>query len=259
MVIKIYINNKPECENSDVFCFKKSELINLLKRINDNFITYSKFKNPINHEEITAETNFNKLAELVNCCLINGYGLDFIDSEMLKYFSLEQSHPCAEIFINYYQDLNINNIENKIPPHVLYEEKLSKSAQKSLPDDKYKEIREKWENVYSLYIKQFKNPGYVYLLKTNIDCDYYKIGLTKNPNKRYKQISPKMPFELEKVHLIKTNCRYKLEELLHEKYKNKRIKGEWFKLNNKDVEFIKKLKNVKEKDICQLEGDINNG
>ena len=88
--------------------------------------------------------------------------------------------------------------------------------------------------------KPVENKGIVYLLKIE-NKPQYKIGVTNNLNRRLKQISPKMPFELKVIHTIKDNQIYKLEEKLHNKFKDKKIKGEWFKLNDNDVNYIKGL------------------
>ena len=82
--------------------------------------------------------------------------------------------------------------------------------------------------------------GIVYLLKVE-DEEQYKIGVTKNLSKRLDQISPKMPFELEVKHKIKSDDIYGLENKLHDKFDDKRIKGEWFELDKKDVNYIKSL------------------
>jgi hypothetical protein len=80
--------------------------------------------------------------------------------------------------------------------------------------------------------------GYVYLLRGD-NC--YKIGLSNNVYRRWKEVSPKLPFETEIVTMIATEDMYKLEASLHKKFSGKRMNGEWFDLDNEDVEYIKKL------------------
>lgn len=81
--------------------------------------------------------------------------------------------------------------------------------------------------------------GYVYLIKSD---NNYKIGISTNPIKRFKTIQSAIPFNIEIIHLIES-CDYKkIERELHKKFYFKRINGEWFDLNNKDIEFIKSYK-----------------
>lgn len=81
--------------------------------------------------------------------------------------------------------------------------------------------------------------GYVYLLQSPTGA--YKIGRTKNPKSRLKTFEVKLPFEVEFTALIQTRDMYQLEIDLHTKYASKKIKGEWFRLEQEDVDYIKGL------------------
>jgi len=81
-------------------------------------------------------------------------------------------------------------------------------------------------------------PGCVYLLKGE---RYYKIGLSSNVNRRMEEISPRLPFETELICTIATEDMHGLEAQLHELYAGKRANGEWFKLSDEDVAYIKEL------------------
>jgi len=83
-------------------------------------------------------------------------------------------------------------------------------------------------------------PGYVYLLKGG---GYYKIGLSKCVYRRWREISPKLPFEVEIVCRIATEDMHGLETSLHERFASKRANGEWFELDEADVEYIRGLAN----------------
>lgn len=81
------------------------------------------------------------------------------------------------------------------------------------------------------------NADYVYLM-INEDTSFIKIGASKNPKYREGTLHSKEPA----VHLIafwKTNR--KLEKILHKEFENKRIRGEWFRLNFDDLEILKNL------------------
>ena len=83
--------------------------------------------------------------------------------------------------------------------------------------------------------------GYVYLLFLKC-AGYYKIGLSNNPDRRvWKEISPVLPEEPELICTIETEDMHSLEAGLHARFANKRANGEWFRLDNSDVEHIKGL------------------
>ena len=76
---------------------------------------------------------------------------------------------------------------------------------------------------------------YVYFFREN-HSDYVKIGKTKNDVKeRFKDFKVYAPLGAYIVGFIKTNNCHKLEKKLHEFYKDKRVKGEFFKLTDEEV------------------------
>jgi len=80
----------------------------------------------------------------------------------------------------------------------------------------------------------------VYLIKA--PTGEYKIGMTKNPRDRLGTFEVKLPFKVDFVHIIKCQDRYNAEKRLHAQYAHKRLNGEWFRLNDQDVEAIKRIK-----------------
>lgn len=82
---------------------------------------------------------------------------------------------------------------------------------------------------------------------TNIDCGYlyvievdgnYKIGISKNVKKRFGEYT-KMAVE-PKVIILEYCKKYAiLEKDLHKKYEDKNVRGEWFRLNEKDINDIR--------------------
>jgi len=80
--------------------------------------------------------------------------------------------------------------------------------------------------------------GFVYVIKCN---DFYKIGRTNNVQKRLSGMQTGNPYELELILSIKTNSPFTLETSLHTKFKDKLIRGEWFKLSDKDLKIICKI------------------
>lgn len=80
--------------------------------------------------------------------------------------------------------------------------------------------------------------GIVYVLAGN---GFYKIGKTTNLRARLSQLTPKLPFEVELIHTIKTEDIDSLEEFLHEQFAGKRVNGEWFRLDENDIKALKQI------------------
>lgn len=79
--------------------------------------------------------------------------------------------------------------------------------------------------------------GYIYFLKA--DNGLIKIGRTKDLDKRLDHFTTKLPYKLELIHSIKTSDYVGLEESFHDKYKANRKRGEWFDLDDSDIEDIR--------------------
>lgn len=100
------------------------------------------------------------------------------------------------------------------------------------------------ENYSTDRIKFKKVPpeGYIYFVTTNnIE---FKIGRAKDIKSRMGEYTH-LPYEPILIHLIKSKDYIKTEELFHKKYKDKRLRGEWFKLTEDDVNYIKEGKYTK--------------
>ena len=82
-------------------------------------------------------------------------------------------------------------------------------------------------------------PGYVYLVQSPTGA--YKIGRSQNPANRVRTFNVKLPFEIEYVCVIQTPRMKGLEKELHQRFAEKRIDGEWFRLSADDVDYIKSL------------------
>ena len=78
--------------------------------------------------------------------------------------------------------------------------------------------------------------GYIYLLENKIGNEKtYKIGYTKNLDKRLKQLETGNPGEMNIIKNFKTNCGYILEFSIHRFYNKNKIKNEWFNLSEEQV------------------------
>ena len=83
--------------------------------------------------------------------------------------------------------------------------------------------------------------GFVYIIK----CEqWYKIGKAKNVNSRLSGLQTGNPFPLELIHVIPCKDYNKAESYLHNIFANRRGLGEWFELNDNDIEKIKAIKTL---------------
>jgi hypothetical protein len=76
---------------------------------------------------------------------------------------------------------------------------------------------------------------FIYLMKDEIN-GYHKIGRSKTPHKREKTLQSEKP-SITLVYSCKANIDE--ESLLHKKYNEYRIRGEWFNLSEQQLEEIK--------------------
>jgi predicted GIY-YIG superfamily endonuclease len=85
---------------------------------------------------------------------------------------------------------------------------------------------------------------FLYLIK-NIDNSTYKIGVSKNPSLRIKQLQTGNASKLELIHSFKTTFPYKIESSLHRKYSLQNIHNEWFQMSSIDIEdFLNECKRL---------------
>lgn len=87
-----------------------------------------------------------------------------------------------------------------------------------------------------------ENPidGWVYLLRG--DAGFYKIGQSREPGRRIAQLQAAAHHELELVHVFQCADMAYEERLLHERFAEQRVRGEWFLLSEDDVAYIQGLK-----------------
>lgn len=87
--------------------------------------------------------------------------------------------------------------------------------------------------------KEGVRPGFIYV----IGCaeGYYKIGRCRYINQRVKQLRIQLPFKIELVHMLFVSFPAYEERCIHEFFRERRVNGEWFRLDEKDLEYIAKV------------------
>lgn len=99
---------------------------------------------------------------------------------------------------------------------------------------------------YKRMIEENRNPAdlsskqKLYLIRRGL-TDVYKIGISVDPKHRMKSIQSSNSEKLSLVHTVKANSARELELSLHKEFDDNRLNGEWFELNESQVDFIKSL------------------
>lgn len=85
-------------------------------------------------------------------------------------------------------------------------------------------------------LQQPKYSGVIYLMRA--ENGLYKIGRSKDIEKRLNGLNREIPIKVEVVHTIPTDDTLTSEKILHGRYKAERVKYEWFHLSPAQVEEI---------------------
>jgi hypothetical protein len=89
------------------------------------------------------------------------------------------------------------------------------------------------KNARKINSLKFPNSN-LYIIKIK-NYNLYKIGVSQNTNRRFKDIFNSMPFDCEIIYNQNQINAYLLEEKLHNLIINNHVKNEWFKLDNIDL------------------------
>jgi hypothetical protein len=85
---------------------------------------------------------------------------------------------------------------------------------------------------------------YVYLIRSE-EFGYYKIGVSKHPQKRILQLKTGNSSVLKLIESYPTEFANKIEGTLHRKYSHLHKEGEWFDLSIKEeISFINDCKKI---------------
>lgn len=80
-----------------------------------------------------------------------------------------------------------------------------------------------------------RDRAYVYLLKVSSE-GIYKIGVSRNVERRVKQLQTGNPEPIEIVKTFLSQYPYKIENVLHRRYRLNHVQGECFYLSKDDIE-----------------------
>lgn len=155
-------------------------------------------------------------------CDIEGYDLDLVSSEAISLADFE--------------DENESHKEAYFPSL----EMLIKNGFEVITED---EPRIFWRAgrkfcqgniIQQIIVQESNKKAGVYIIEVR-DSGLFKIGITKDINKRLSQLQTSNPYEFYLFDFFITIKNRELEKLLHEKFRLNRYKREWFKLNQDEV------------------------
>lgn len=87
---------------------------------------------------------------------------------------------------------------------------------------------------------------FVYLMQS-LENGYYKIGISKNPNTRLKQLQTGNSSKIKIIETFESDLARNIETTLHNRYSHIKKNGEWFDLALEDeVRFVKNCKGIEE-------------
>lgn len=101
-------------------------------------------------------------------------------------------------------------------------------------------VKQSIEN-YRIYLNRplSESGGYGYVYLAHSETGGHKIGRSKKPIDRIKLFDTQMPIDVTMVHVIETDDCVYLEKCLHKHFANRRFKGEWFNLFEREIDAIK--------------------
>lgn len=77
----------------------------------------------------------------------------------------------------------------------------------------------------------------IYIIEA-LDSENFKIGFTKNIDRRVKELQTSSAFKLEVKYTYESEFATKIESKIHKSYSHLRLNGEWFKLDYDILEII---------------------
>jgi len=98
---------------------------------------------------------------------------------------------------------------------------------------------------------------YIYLIQS-LENSYYKIGVSKDPKSRLKQLQTGNASELRLIDAYQSEYANKIEKTLQRRYSHLRKEGEWFDMGvSNEVSFPKECQQIEETlEILKKSGNV---
>lgn len=145
-----------------------------------------------------------------------------------------------------FEKLACSNDPKEIVSFYLEKEMIEKMnvlcKQLRIPKSKF--VRECISQTF-LRLEKGLSEGYVYFIRGE-GTNYFKIGKTKDVEKRKKELQCGCPFNLVAFATIECYDMDGLEKAFHQYFSNSLKNGEWFELSYEDIDWIHNQKYLKE-------------
>lgn len=87
---------------------------------------------------------------------------------------------------------------------------------------------------------------YIHLIQS-LENSYYKIGVSKHPKKRIKELQTGNSSELKLIEVYQSEFAHQIEKTMQRRYTHLKKEGEWFDLSiANEVSFIKECQQIEE-------------
>lgn len=98
---------------------------------------------------------------------------------------------------------------------------------------------------------------FIYLIQS-LESGYYKIGVSKHPQQRVRELQTGNASELRLINTYQSEYAHKIEKTLQRRYSYLRREGEWFDMSiSNEVSFINECKKIEETfEILKKNGNV---
>lgn len=146
-----------------------------------------------------------------------------------RYFGSIFSQEIENLFIKW---LYYGKKKDLLPFYNWFKRFMERERKERIKQQKLEELEEKGI--------EKERPGYIYILKSK---NLYKIGRASNLKERMKTYKTENPFGIRVILQKKVDDYVEVEAKLLKEFKEKQVRGEWFKLDKEDLIKIKEILN----------------
>ena len=156
----------------------------------------------------------------------------------LRNILMQKGMPSSQTFYKWLEDQDKSKQYREITKTDIYVKNIrckgNKKGSKASSINDYRLV-----NARNVNKKRFPVSN-IYIFKID-KLKLYKIGVSQNVDRRFRDIYNSMPFDLEIEFTKKVKDAYLLESKLHKQFETKSIKNEWFLLKKSDLDKIIKI------------------
>ena len=140
----------------------------------------------------------------------------------------------------FYEWLDYEGNEEKVKQYAIILNSLKLKGKKfnsSIKGNRSKDVNDYRKiNARNTNKEKFPNSSiYIFEIK---DMNLFKIGVSNNVYRRFRDIESSSPFSVNLLFEKKLDNTYDLEETIHNYFSDKHVKSEWFQFNSNEIEDV---------------------